>query len=76
MYLERRSIKYLFAIFLYICDIVYQVIIKLKAEVVHNYDFSGFTLLRRSSIVNLDGTPTSEMKPFVENLVKEPEREK
>lgn len=49
---------------------------KNAAKAAHNYNFSGFTLLRLSSIVNLDGTPTLEMKPFVEYLVKEPEKKK
>ncbi|MDI3477322.1 MAG: hypothetical protein PWQ59_847, partial [Thermoanaerobacterium sp.] len=33
------------------------------------YNFSGFTLLRLSNIVNSDGSVTSEMAPFVINIV-------
>jgi hypothetical protein len=33
------------------------------------YSFSGFTLLRLSNLVNPDGSVTSEMSPFVSNIV-------
>lgn len=42
------------------------------AEMLYNYNFSGFTLLRLANIVRSDGTATSEMGPFASTLVMKP----
>ncbi|MBZ9606305.1 family 14 glycosylhydrolase [Clostridium estertheticum] len=42
------------------------------AEMLFNYNFSGFTLLRFANVVNTDGTATSEMAPFADALVMKP----
>lgn len=42
------------------------------AEMLFNYNFSGFTLLRLGNIVNSDGTPTSEMTHFSDILAVKP----
>ncbi len=42
------------------------------AEMLFNYDFSGFTLLRLKNIVNYDGTSTAEMTPFADILAIKP----
>ncbi len=42
------------------------------AEMLFNYDFVGFTLLRLANIVNQDGTPTSEMPWFQDAIVMKP----
>ncbi|MBW9150058.1 family 14 glycosylhydrolase [Clostridium sp. CM028] len=42
------------------------------AEMLFNYNFSGFTLLRFANVVNRNGTATSEMAPFADTLVMKP----
>lgn len=42
------------------------------AEMLFNYDFSGFTLLRLKNIVNYDGTPNAEMDHFADILAIKP----
>lgn len=42
------------------------------AKMLFNYNFSGFTLLRLSNIVNSNGTATSEMSTFKSVLIKTP----
>jgi beta-amylase len=42
------------------------------AEMLFNYKFSGFTLLRIEDVVNLDGSTTKNMADFKEILVKKP----
>lgn len=42
------------------------------AEMLFNYNFSGFTLLRFANLVNGDGSATSEMAPFADTLVMKP----
>lgn len=42
------------------------------AEMVYNYNFSGFTLLRLANLVNSDGSATSEMGPFADALAMKP----
>ncbi len=42
------------------------------AEMVYNYNFSGFTLLRLANVVNSNGSATSEMASFKNALVKKP----
>ena len=42
------------------------------AEMLFNYNFSGFTLLRFADVVNSNGTATSEMAPFADALVMKP----
>lgn len=41
-------------------------------EMLFNYNFSGFTLLRFANVVNSNGTATSEMAPFASTLVMKP----
>lgn len=42
------------------------------AEMLFNYKFSGFTLLRLANVVNSNGTATSELAPFADTLVMKP----
>lgn len=42
------------------------------AEMLFNYNFSGFTLLRLSNVTNNDGSATSEMAPFANALSMKP----
>jgi hypothetical protein len=42
------------------------------AEMLFNYNFSGFTLLRLSNVTNNDGSATSEMAPFANALSLNP----
>ena len=42
------------------------------AEMLFNYNFSGFTLLRLSNVTNNDGSATSEMAPFANTLSLKP----
>lgn len=42
------------------------------AEMLFNYNFSGFTLLRLGNVVNSDGTGTSELVPFADTLAMKP----
>ncbi|WP_139491008.1 family 14 glycosylhydrolase [Brevibacillus dissolubilis] len=42
------------------------------AEMLYNYNFSGFTLLRMANIVNSNGTVTSEMAPFRDAVALNP----
>lgn len=42
------------------------------AEMLFNYKFSGFTLLRLGNVVNSNGTGTSELAPFADTLAMKP----
>lgn len=42
------------------------------AEMLFNYKFSGFTLLRMANLVNSNGSATSEMAPFADILAMKP----
>lgn len=42
------------------------------AEMLFNYNFSGFTLLRLDNIVTSNGSPTSEMSPFKDAIAMKP----
>ena len=42
------------------------------AEMLYNYNFSGFTLLRLANLVNTNGSPTSEMDGFRNALSLKP----
>ncbi|MFT8350207.1 family 14 glycosylhydrolase [Clostridium saccharoperbutylacetonicum] len=42
------------------------------AEMLFNYNFSGFTLLRIGNVVDDKGNPTAELSPFLNTLVMKP----